>query len=136
MQKIWTLAALTLIGAWMEVGLGMAASLSNPTQTVSGGGVAVKVSYLNPRGDDGPRFLVALETHSVALDGYDLKNLARLSDGQGRDQAPSAVENKGGGHHREVFLTFPRVSPEAKSIELVVKDIAGVKERRFRWDLK
>jgi hypothetical protein len=25
------------------------------------------------------------------------------------------------------------VSPEARAIELIVKDVAGVKERTFRW---
>jgi hypothetical protein len=46
------------------------------------------------------------------------------------------VETKGGGHHREATVVFPTFSPEAKRVELVIKDIAGVKERTFRWDLK
>jgi hypothetical protein len=33
-------------------------------------------------------------------------------------------------------LTFPKVSPEAKRLEIVIKDVAGVKERTFRWNLE
>jgi hypothetical protein len=47
-----------------------------------------------------------------------------------------AVEQaSGGGHHRQSVLRFGKVSPEAKTIELVVKDVAGVKERIFRWSV-
>ncbi|MBI2457474.1 MAG: hypothetical protein HYV46_15215 [candidate division NC10 bacterium] len=45
-----------------------------------------------------------------------------------------AVEQaSGGGHHRQAVLRFGKVDPQAKSIELIVKDVAGVKERVFRW---
>jgi len=33
-------------------------------------------------------------------------------------------------------LTFPKLSSQAKRIEVVIKDVAGVKERNFRWDLR
>ena len=46
---------------------------------------------------------------------------------------PTSVENKGSGHHREVILTFPRPSLKRTWLELVIKDIAGEKERIFRW---
>jgi len=41
----------------------------------------------------------------------------------------------GGGHHRQAVLQFGKVSAEAKTIELVVRDVAGVKERIFRWSV-
>ena len=40
------------------------------------------VTYVNPRNNESPRFLVALNTHSVALDSYDLKTLALLRMGR------------------------------------------------------
>ena len=46
------------------------------------------------------------------------------------------AENKGSGHHRELTLIFPKVAPEAKRLEIVIKDVAGVKERGFRWNLQ
>ena len=112
------------------------AETGGSVQTVAGGGVTVKVAYLNPGSDDDPRFQVVLDTHSVALDGYDLKSLAYLLDDSGKSHSPKALESKGGGHHRQVVLTFPRLSSQAKRIEVVIKDVAGVKERKFRWDLR
>ncbi|HSE86791.1 MAG TPA: hypothetical protein VLJ79_11250 [Candidatus Binatia bacterium] len=106
------------------------------TQTVSGGGVTVAVTYVNPSNNESPRFQVTLNTHSVGLDSYDFKTLALLRDGTGKNYSPIKVENKGGGHHRQVTLTFPKISPEAKRLEIVIKDIAGVKERTFRWNLE
>jgi hypothetical protein len=119
--------------AMARAGFGLAASSSDATQTVSGGGVTVKVTFASQGSNDDPRFRVVLDTHSVGLDGYDLKTLAVLRDDQGRTYAPSGLENKGGGHHRDVTLIFPKVSTQTKSLELIIKEIAGVKERKFRW---
>lgn len=129
------LAGLVLSGL-LENGESFGAAASNTTQTVFGGGVAAKVTYLNPKSNDDPRFQVVLDTHSVALDSYDLKAMSLLRDDTGKTYLPNAVENKGSGHHREVILTFPKVSPEVKRLEIVIKDVAGVKERTFRWNLE
>jgi hypothetical protein len=48
---------------------------SSPSQAVAGGGVTAKVILLNPKGAEGPRFRVVLDTHSVDLDAYDFKNI-------------------------------------------------------------
>jgi len=104
------------------------------TRTHSGGGVTVKVTYLNPQGTEDARFEITLDTHSVDLDSYDLKALSSLRDGAGRAYQPSNVENKGSGHHRQVVLVFPKPAPGSSRIELVIKDIADVKERSFVWD--
>jgi hypothetical protein len=101
-------------------------------QTVSGGGVTVKVTYL-AQTEHESRFLVALDTHSVDLSVYDLKANSVLRDDTGIMLQPTAIENKGSGHHREAILTFPRPSTRRKWQELVIKDIAGEKERTFRW---
>jgi len=101
----------------------------------AGGGVTVTATYLNPRSDEEARFDVAMNTHSVDLDGYDLKALSLLRDETGKEQKPLRVENEGSGHHRRTTLVFPKPSTKAKRLELVIKDIAGVKARSFRWDL-
>ncbi len=111
------------------------AAASNMTQSVAGGGVTAKVTFLNPQNADEPRFQIVLDTHSVNLDAYELKTIVVLRDDIGKSYGPTAVENKGGGHHRETFVSFPKLSPGAKRIELVIKDIAGVKERTFVWNL-
>jgi len=124
------------LGSLLASGEGFGAAASDMTQTVYGGGVTAKVTYLNPKSNDDPRFRVVLDTHSVNLDSYDLKALSVLRDDAGNNYLPSGAENKGSGHHREVTLIFPKVSPQAKRIEIVLKEIAGVKERTFRWNLE
>ena len=104
------------------------------TRTHSGGGVTAKVTYLNPEDAEDTRFEISLDTHSVNLDSYDLKALSSLRDSAGRTYQPSNVENKGSGHHRQVVLVFPKPAAVSSRIELVIKDIAGVKERSFVWD--
>lgn len=104
-------------------------------QTQSGGGVSVKVTYL-AQTEHESKFSVALDTHSVNLDNYDLKSLSVMRDDTGLTMAPTGVEAKVSGHHREIILTFPRPSTDRKWLEHVIKDIAGVKERTFRWDRK
>ena len=112
------------------------AAASSPTQTVAGGGVTAKVTFLNPKASDDPRFQVVLDTHSVDLDAYDLKSIAVLRDETGKTYIATDTDNKGSGHHREAVLSFPKPSPETKWIEFVIKDVAGVKERTFRWELQ
>jgi hypothetical protein len=124
--------AVILIGLF-GVGRSYGAAAPGLTRTHSGGGVTVKVTYLNPQGKDDARFQVVLDTHSGDLDVYDLKALSTLRDDSGREYQPAQVENKGSGHHREATLTFPKTASETKRPELVIKDVAGVKERVFRW---
>lgn len=112
------------------------AAASNATQTVAGGGVTAKVTFLNPKSTDDPRFQVMLDTHSVNLDTYDLKTVTVMRDDTGKSYVPTAIENKGGGHHRETVVTFSKLSPGTRRVELIVKDIAGVKERMFTWNLE
>jgi len=109
------------------------AGTPNLTRSVSGGGVTVKVTQLKDVTDD-LRFSVALDTHSVNLDVYDLKALSVLRDPTGAVMQPTEVENKGSGHHRQIVLIFPRASADWKWLEVVIKDVAGVKERTFRWE--
>ena len=95
-----------------------------------------KGTYLNPGGTEDTRFEISLDTHSVDLDSYDLKALSSLRDDAGKVYQPTKVENKGSGHHRQLVLVFPKPAPGNKRLELVIKDIAGVKERSFVWDLQ
>jgi hypothetical protein len=133
-----TVSAL-LIGVFLSVilaiGCTYAATAPELTRSDSGGGVTVKVTHLKNTSDD-LRFSVALDTHSVNLDGYDLKALSFMRDDTGAVMQPSRVDNKGSGHHREVVLVFPRASASWNWLEVIIKDVAGVKERTFRWERK
>ena len=127
-----SLVVLYLVGA-VNLGAGFAAEGLGAPQTQSGGGVTVKVTYL-AQTEHESKFSVVLDTHSVNLDVYDLKALSLIRDDSGLATKATAAESKGSGHHREVVLTFPRPSLDRKWLELVIKDIAGVKERIFRWN--
>ncbi len=105
-------------------------------QSVPGGGVTVDVAFLKDR-VDAPAFQVILDTHSVNLDGYRFEEIVRLRDGRGGEIAPAAVEGaKGSGHHGEATVRFSWPQPKPNSLELVVKGVAGVPERVFRWPVQ
>ena len=129
------LAGLLLTG--LAVGVESSGAAASPkTRTHSGGGVTVKVTALDSKTKGDFRFQVVLDTHSVNLDAYDFKTIAVLRDDSAKGYSPTAVENKGSGHHREAVLSFPKPSPETKRVELLIKDVAAVKERTFQWELQ
>jgi hypothetical protein len=102
-------------------------------QSVRGGGTTVDVTLLK-EGGGALAFRVVLNTHSVNLDVYQFEEIVRLRDGRGGELAPTAVEAaEGSGHHREATVRFAWPEPKPKTIELVVKGVAGVSERVFRW---
>ena len=51
-------------------------------------------------------FAVAMDTHSVDLDGYDLSTLVVLQTGDGRETMPVSWDAPKGGHHRKGKLVF------------------------------
>ena len=116
-----------------------AATFPNVTQTSEGGGVTINATLLTQT--PAITFKVALDTHSVELDGYDLRQLATLRVDQGPALQPSGWDAPAGGHHREGTLTFsatmpdgqPVISDTARTIELIVRDIGGVPERVVQW---
>ncbi len=110
-----------------------------PTQTSEGGQVTIDVTWLGAAA--GPSFVVAMNTHSVDLDGVDLRQLASLRVDKGPALQPSGWDAPKGGHHRSGTLTFPTagadgtptISAGVNNVELVIRDVAGVPERTFTW---
>jgi hypothetical protein len=84
-----------------------------------------------------------MDTHSVDLDRYDLKDLAVLKTGAGLELQPITWDAPKGGHHRSGTLVFPATPPDgglsidadALTLTLVIRDVAGVPERTFQWTL-
>ncbi len=106
-MKVFKLLLITIaLGFVMMSGTISSAAASDPTQTVAGGGVTAKATFLNPKGAEGPRFQVVLDTHSVNLDAYNFKNIAVMRDDAGDSYVPVALENKGSGPTRSNSL-FP-----------------------------
>jgi hypothetical protein len=112
------------------------------TQTNEGGEVIIAATLQSSGA--APIFDVAMNTHAVDLDGYDLKQLAVLRIDDGREVQPASWEAPKGGHHRSGTLTFPAagadgmalIAPGTHTIELMIRDVAGVPERSFRWTLE
>ena len=138
-RRVWltVLGILVVAGAisWRGEALAASADTSNKlSQQVAGGGVTVIATLLGEQGE-ATAIRLALETHSGNLDGYKWETIATLHDDSGKTYPLQAVENaSGGGHHRQAVLRFVKLGPGAKTIELVVKDVGGVKERTFRWN--
>lgn len=109
------------------------------TQQVDGGDVVVAVAWGGR--EAGAVFDVALDSHSVELDGIDLLDTAILRI-DGKEYRATAWEAPKGGHHRAGALTFPAtdsagqplLGPEISAVELIIRDVAGVPERVFRWN--
>jgi hypothetical protein len=84
-----------------------------------------------------------MNTHAVDLDGYDLRQLAVLRTDKGQEVQPTGWDAPKGGHHRQGTLTFPvktadgspLIGSSTRSLELVIRDVAGVPERTFLWNL-
>ena len=80
------------------------------------------------------RFAVALDTHSVDL-GNDMRSSV-LTDEKGNVSLPTAWKGaEPGGHHREGVLVFDAMRPVPQAVSLVIKDVGGVAERTFTWEL-
>jgi len=109
------------------------------TQTNEGGQVTIKATWQGPSA--GPVFEIVMDTHAVDLDGYDLTQLAVLRIDEGREVQPIGWDAPKSAHHRSGKLTFPAlaaagnplIAPGTRTVELVIRDVAGVPERVFRW---
>ncbi|MBI3964990.1 MAG: hypothetical protein HY329_05080 [Chloroflexi bacterium] len=122
-----------------------AASQSHQPPDTSQSSEAGQVQVVVTRQTDAatPTFEVTLDTHSVDLDGVDLGQLAVLRTGTGAEVRPTTWDAPNGGHHRKGHLSFPATTADGKSVidegmrsvELVIRDVAGVAERSFRWTL-
>lgn len=98
------------------------------------GAVTVIASWL---ADPTPTARVALDTHSVDLDGFDLTQLARVRLDGGAWIPATTWDAPKGGHHRSGTLSFGSLDPQAfasaRVIELEVRDVA-VPSHLLRWE--
>jgi hypothetical protein len=100
--------------------------LSSPREN-SDAGVTITVTYL-PDITDATAFDIKVTAHMNYDD--DFKNNSYLRDSSGKTYQALSYEGSGG-HHASGTLRFPKI--ESKGFELVIQDVAGVKERVFKW---
>lgn len=128
------------------------------TRTDSQGGITVKATYitatyLKARPNDALSgkvdlertivIAITLDTHSGDLSRYDFVKNALLRNDRGQQVAPVRwIATADGAHHRSGGLVFPRADqagktfePQAKIVELILRDLGGVSERVLRWTL-
>jgi hypothetical protein len=119
------------------------APAGNLTRSAEAGAVTVDITPLNLRNANASTldFKIAMNTHSVEL-GVDLAKLAVLKVGDNEVAAKVWQAPAGGGHHVEGTLSFPGVTAAGKpvlegatSITVVIRNLAGVPERKFTWNL-
>ena len=133
--------ALAIVGLALALGRGGGGaeetSGAGGSRSDEEGGVTVMATWdgsLSPA-----KFELALNTHSVDLDGYDLSRLVVLRVNGGSEVAPVSTDQPKGGHHRSATLTFDwpvaRASQAgASTVELVVRGVGGKAERVLRWE--
>jgi hypothetical protein len=106
------------------------------SQTSNAKSVRVEVTPVQLITGQPATFKVQLSTHSVEL-SYDLVKLSTLKEDSGREyRALKWVGDPPKGHHRSGVLEFPAIAQGTKSITLSIKEIAGVPERTFAWNLE
>jgi hypothetical protein len=104
------------------------------TQRNDAGRVEIDVTPLALDGDTW-EFEVAFNTHTVDL-GFDLTEVGALRCDRGQEFDAVAWEGSGpGGHHRSGVLKFPALDHPTSYIEVVIRDVAKVPERIFKWDV-
>lgn len=88
-------------------------------------------------------FEVALDTHTVDL-AFDLAALAVLRNDEGRVLQALSWDGGRGGHHLRGRLSFPArdaagvplIGERTRYVELILRDVGGVPERIFRWEVR
>ena len=105
------------------------------TKSNSGGSVDVDVKPTALAVGEPVAFDVTMNTHSVEL-ADDMTKIAILRDDAGKEYEATAWDGPGaGGHHREGVLKFAALTSKPKYVELVIKGLAKVPERIFKWEL-
>lgn len=115
------------------------------TRTNEEGAVEIDVTFLNPIENDQEFwiFRVAMNTHSVNLDKYNLSELITFTlDGNNQVQNELIVEKKGVGHHIMHYIKVPKeingqqvIKENINFISIEIKEVDNVALRTFEWDI-
>lgn len=128
-------------GVINPVGTSTSNQAANLTRTSEGGQVTLKVTWQGFEAN--PVFTVAMDTHSVNLDGYDLSRMVVLIPPSGQEIKAVSWEAPTGGHHRMGTLRFPATTtgnqpvliPGTGSFQLVIRGVGELPERVLSWPL-
>ena len=102
-------------------------------KTVEGGSVTISTKPKSLGPNQPWEFEIWMNTHSVDLN-YDMLKSVVLRDDLEKEYAPITWDGEGsGGHHRSGIIKFAPLT--SKAIKLIVKNVAGVPERVFEWNI-
>lgn len=109
---------------------------SLPLRESDEGQVKVSVTPANlSKSADTWRFAVQFTTHVKPIT-QDMVAVASLSDGKGAGEKPTAWEgDPPGGHHRKGVLVFKPINPMPATITLDIRQVGGIADRTFTWNL-
>lgn len=109
---------------------------NNITSQISeGGNVSIEVTPKVLEIGKTPEFELAFNTHSEDL-SFDVSKVTKLIDDKNISyQNPLWKGSPPGGHHRSGVLSFPLPLSKTKYVYLVIENVAGVKEKKLRWNL-
>ncbi|MEK7597269.1 MAG: hypothetical protein AAB441_01335 [Patescibacteria group bacterium] len=108
---------------------------NSKSQENEGGNVTVTAEPKALKMGEKPAFKIEFNTHSVDL-SFNITKISSLVDDKGNVYSNPNWDGSGpGGHHREGILTFNSVLSETKFVELIIKNVAGVAERKLKWNL-
>ena len=128
--RIGSVLAMVTLGV-----VGIAQAQEGLTRQDRQGPVTVTVTLLAAPAVGAPlKAKVVLDTHSVGLDGIKFEDAVALQASEGTEVPPSVEQAKGGGHHREAVLAFPPLT-QPGAVRIIVKNVGGVPERSFSWEL-
>lgn len=135
MRRVFRTSVAVALGSLLVPGL--LAAQGSLSKRDGQGPVTVTVTLIGAPAPGGPvKVKVSLDTHSVALDGIKFEDVVALGGPDGAVIAPTAVEQvKGAGHHREAVLAFAPLPAAAQQVRITVKNVDGVGERSFKWEL-
>ncbi len=103
------------------------------TQTNSEGPVTIGAT---PKLSSEIAFEISLDTHSGELN-VDMTRAAALIDENGKEYKPISWEgNPPGGHHRKGMLSFGVIKPTPKTLQLTVRQVGSIAERKFLWTIQ
>lgn len=102
------------------------AASSSEERENSEAGVTITAVYLGNNA-----FEIKMDTHSGSLD-YEMDKISYVRDAKGNIVKPEKWDGGIGGHHFSGTLTFPKFDDSA-GFELVIQDVAEVKERVLKW---
>jgi|SRR5665647_3685304 len=136
-RRIFWAVSLVLLAVAVAAPLAASAQTKSlPMRESDEGQVRASVTPQNlTKTADSWRFEVRFNTHVTPIT-QDMVAVASLTGGKGAGEQPTVWEgDPPGGHHRRGVLVFKPIDPMPATITLHIREVGGVADRAFTWNL-